>query len=276
MSDLDVKRPKLEPQPSTNSVCSNSSGGSQPGGSQPGGDVHSSRLRVESSTSNPGSWMNPDKQHSDLQPNGPPGRLRRSPPTSPGNLPPGPILLGYTETLHDTRQTLAWRDSTRDEQHQLPGINSVGEIRTSLAGPHSNDPLNGAGSRQHGHRTGSSVPPPPLLTRESTNRSTGSSNYGYSTPRTPMEPLEPIPIPYYPKTAMFENQLAPIQPAVLSPSVTHSNTQLSPNGKTILESRFLSHSLKSSCRHTPKLGVSPVHGPHPWVPTYLSTSSIHQ
>jgi len=147
--------------------------------------------------------------------------------TSPPSASPA-ILPGYRDAIFaESRQTLAWRDGVRDDQ-TLPGIGSVG---TNQSGPPT-DALNSPASASHGLRTVMIGNPPPLLTRESTNRSTGSSNFSYG-PRTPLEvPLEPSSNSYYPKKlGSYENQLPPILTPALSPRSSIVNAQHSPNGK---------------------------------------------
>lgn len=152
------------------------------------------------------------------------------------------VLPGYRESIFGgNQQALSWRDGQRDEVvgslQQSSRVVSVGDQRPSYNGPPS-DKLNLTGSAQHAHRTGSTHPPP-LLTSESTNRSSASSGSTASstffTPRTPMEPpLErALPIPsLYPQKSngSFENQLPPLRPPSLSPQSTMLGSQQSPNG----------------------------------------------
>jgi len=215
-TEIENKRPKLEPHASATSTGTMSSSASQHGG-----DIPVNRVRVESSASNTGQWIPGDVSSPPLTVNVP--RTRTSPPsTSPA------ILPGYRDTVFaEGRNTLAWRDGLREEQH-LPGIGSVG---ANQSGPPT-DTLNSPASNSHAHRTVMIGNPPPLLTRESTNRSTGSSNFSYG-PRTPMEgPLEPPSASYYPKKlGSYENQLPPILTPALSPRSSIVNALHSPNGK---------------------------------------------
>jgi len=233
VTDLEAKRPKLEPHPSTTSSGTASSGASL------SGDTPNGRVRVESSASNTSQWPLHENQAS------PPlstvtGSLKR--PGSPSLTSPA-ILPGYREAIYGGSQhSLPWREGQRDDHtpralqqqpQQLPRISSVTDRRLSLP---NNDPLNLTGSPQHAHRATHPPPthPPPLLTSESTNRSTASSSTSsstYFTPRTPMEPSmdRPLPIPPMYPQKQYENQLPPLRPPSLSPQ-TSIHTQQSPNG----------------------------------------------
>ena len=218
MTEIDNKRPKLEPHASVSSSGTISSGASLHG------DIPVSRVRVESSASNAGQWMSSGERNS------PPLTVNVSrPQTSPSSASPA-ILPGYRDAIFaENRQTPAWREGLRDEQ-QLPGIGSMG---TNQIGPAHMDILNSPALAPNAHRTVLIGNPPPLLTRESTNRSTGSSNFSYG-PRTPMDnPSEPgSTTSYYPNAmANHENQLPPILTPSLSPRTAISNAQHSPNGK---------------------------------------------
>jgi len=148
--------------------------------------------------------------------------------TSPPSVSPS-ILPGYRDAIFaESRHPHAWREGLRDEQHFL-GSGSVG---TTQSGQPSDTLVSPAPASQ-GHRTALIGNPPPLLKRESTNRSTGSSNFSYG-PRTPMDaaPLDSASTSYYPKTmGSHENQLPPILVPSLSPRTAMVNAQHSPNGK---------------------------------------------
>jgi len=146
------------------------------------------------------------------------------------------VLPGYRDSIYPS---LPWRDPQRDEiagrYQQLPRIASVKDRQSSLSGTSHPEPLNLTGSQQHAHRTGHTHPPP-LLTSESTNRSTASSGSTassvYYSPRTPMEPPmeRALPIPSMYNQKSFENQLPPIRPPSLSPQTTLlGHPQQSPN-----------------------------------------------
>jgi len=233
VTDLEVaKRPKLEPHASNAS-----SGTASSGASQHGGDTPIVRARVESSASSTGPWP-PDG----YTPAGVPelnvavgaSNSQNSPNTSSPN-----VLPGYRESIYGgAQQSLPWRDGQREDSsamQKLPRLASISDRRPSLPSTPNADVLNLTGSLQHSHRTTHTHShPPPLLTSESTNRSSassasaGSSYYG---PHTPMEPpLErALPIPsLYPQKS-FETQLPPLRPPSLSPQSINLNSQHSPN-----------------------------------------------
>jgi len=241
VTDLDPKRPKLEPHTSTAS-----SGTASSGASLHGGDTAMGRARVESSASSTSQWPlhdgHPSPQSSNLSVTQATSKGQGSPAvSSPG------ILPGYRESILN-HQTLPWREGQREENglphQQLPRISSVGGRRRSHSGLPVADSLNLTGSLQHAHRTGhiSQTNPPPLLSSESTNRSTGSSSTtssAYFTPRTPMEPTidRPLAIPsLFPQKSPghYENQLPPLRPPSLSPRASILNPQQSPNGSKSL------------------------------------------
>ena len=241
-TDSDVsKRPKLEAHASTASSGTGSSATSLHGGDTPTG-----RLHTELSGSNTSQWHTVDGHTSPQSATMPKLALTLGASRGPGspNTASPAVLPGYRDSIFGgTQQTLAWRDGQRDESgnsfQQLPRLASINDRRPSYPGGIVKDALNLTGSLQHAHRTGQSHPPP-LLTSESTNRSSGSSASGassaYYTPRTPMEPpLEralPIPSLYPQKSSgSFESQLPPLRPPSLSPQSTVLGTQQSPNGK---------------------------------------------
>jgi len=234
------KRPKLEAHASTASSGTGSSATSLHGGDTPTG-----RLHAELSGSNTNQWHTVDGHTSPQSATMPKLALTLGGPRGPGSPNTGSpaVLPGYRDSIFGgTQQTLAWRDGQRDESgnsfQQLPRLASINDRRPNYPGGIVKDALNLTGSLQHAHRTGQSHPPP-LLTSESTNRSSGSSASGassaYYTPRTPMEPpLEralPIPSLYPQKSSgSFESQLPPLRPPSLSPQSTVLGTQQSPNG----------------------------------------------
>ncbi|TVY78194.1 High mobility group protein 20A [Lachnellula suecica] len=242
VSDLEVvKRPKLEAKSSTESNVTTSSGVSQHGG-----DIALGRSRAESSASSTTPWLasdgNGNTSASMPQPNfalG--GPNSQSPPntTSPN------ILPGYRESIYGggAQQSLPWRDGHRDDSStslpQLPRLTNISDRRPSFPALSRAEVLNLTGSSQHIHRTGQlQGHAPPLLTSESTNRSTASSTSTISSPMyTPHTPLEPaleraLPIPsLYPQKASgsYENQLLPLGPPSISPQLSSSVSQHSPN-----------------------------------------------
>jgi hypothetical protein len=160
------------------------------------------------------------------------------------------VLPGYRDSIYGApQQALPWRDNQRDDGlgslQQLSRIATGGDRRPSYTGSPS-EKLNLTGSMQHAHRTGQSHPPP-LLTSESTNRSSASSgstvSSTYFTPRTPMEPPfeRALPIPsLYPQKSngSFDHQLPPLRPPSLSPRSTVLGSQQSPKG--MLSTSFIS------------------------------------
>lgn len=192
------------------------------------------RARVGSTASSSGQWHATDNgipSQVSIMPkiNAVPGDTKAQ--TSPRNTSPT-VLPGYRDSIfkgppQGPPQSLPWRDGQRDEtpqQHNRPG--GFGDSRV----------VETAGFHQHARRT-EHANPPPLLTSESTNRSTGSSNSTvsstYFSPRTPLEPpLErALPIPHmYSSKGNYENQLPPLRPPSLSPQTTVASTQYSPNG----------------------------------------------
>lgn len=230
-----VKRPKLEAHPSTTSSGTSSSSASQHGDSSIG------RARVESSASSNGQWHPPEGHVSPQVSIMPKLNIASGAPKgqdSPNHTSPT-VLPGYRESIFGaSAHSLPWRDGKGDENtHQLPRLAGVNDRRAS----HTNnglahETLNLTGSPQHAHRTGHSHPPP-LLTSESTNRSTGSSistaSSAYFTPRTPMEPPldRALPIPsLYQQKHNFETQLPSLRQPSLSPRSTSLGSQQSPNG----------------------------------------------
>ncbi|KAG4415001.1 hypothetical protein IFR04_011875 [Cadophora malorum] len=231
-SDADVsKRPKLEAHISTTSSGTASSSTSQQ-------EPPPSRARIEQPGSSSNQWQTTENQASpktSTMPNlnmamVPQSQTPQASATSPTVLP------GYRDSIYPS---LPWRDPQRDEiagrYQQLPRIASVKDRQSSLSGTSHPEPLNLTGSQQHAHRTGHTHPPP-LLTSESTNRSTASSGSTassvYYSPRTPMEPPmeRALPIPSMYNQKSFENQLPPIRPPSLSPQTTLlGHPQQSPN-----------------------------------------------
>jgi hypothetical protein len=200
-------------------------------------------MRVESSASVTGQWHISDGAPSPLPSNLPKLSLALGGPKrqdSPNTTSPT-VLPGYRDSIYGApQQTLPWRDNQHDDGlgslQQLGRIATVGDCRSSYTG--SSEKLNLTGSTQHAHRTGQSHPPP-LLTSESTNRSSASSgstiSSAYFSPRTPMEPsLEralPMPSLYSQKSnGSFDHQLPPLRPPSLSPRSTMLSFQQSPNG----------------------------------------------
>ncbi|KAH7364320.1 hypothetical protein BKA65DRAFT_389129 [Rhexocercosporidium sp. MPI-PUGE-AT-0058] len=216
-SDADAsKRPKLEAHVSTASSGTASSSTSQQ-------DNPTSRPSNEQSIPSSNQWRANDTQSSPKTATMPSLTLGLGPQTSQPSTTSPTILPGYRDSIYPS---LPWRDAQRDEMagryQQLPRIASVKDRQSSFSGaPHQDL----AGSQQHSRRTGQSHPPP-LLTSESTNRSSASSGSTvssvYYSPRTPMEPpLErALPMPSMYSQASFENQLPPIRPPSLSPQTS--------------------------------------------------------
>ncbi|KUJ22357.1 uncharacterized protein LY89DRAFT_294738 [Mollisia scopiformis] len=231
-----AKRPKLEAHASA--VSSGSSATSQHGGDTPIG-----RMRVESSASMTGQWHPSEGQTSPQLSNMPKLSVALGgpkPQVSP-SAPSPTVLPGYRDSLYGSHQQLhPWREGQRDDtltnHQQLPRLSSVTDGRSTLSGTQAADPRNLTGSQQHAHRSAQAQShPPPLLTSESTNRSTTSSastgSSAFFTPRTPLEPpLErSLPIPSLYSQKSYENQLPPLRPPSLSPQSTLVTTQQSPN-----------------------------------------------
>jgi hypothetical protein len=159
--------------------------------------------------------------------------------SSPNTSTPN-FLPGYRESIYGgAQQSLPWREGQCDDSsalQKLPRLVSISDRRPSLPNAANVDMLNLTGLFQHPHRTAPTHShPPPLLTSESTNRSSassasaGSSYYG---PHTPMEPPREraLPIPsLYPQKS-YETQLPPLRPPSLSPQSTSLGSQHSPNG----------------------------------------------
>ena len=247
MSDLDVaKRPKLEAHASTGSGTTSS------GTSHHGGDTPTGRMRVESSASTTSQWPTTEGHPSPQTSTMPKlilahggSKSRGSPPSTSSPT----VLPGYRDSIFTgNNQVLSWREGQRDEVgasiQQLPRISSIGDRGSTLTRPVS-DPLNLTGSMQHAHRTGQPQSHrPPLLTSESTNRSSASSistnSSAFFTPRTPLEPAQdralPIPSLFPQKSSSgFDSQLPPLRPPSLSPQTTLLGTQHSPNGMLRLD-----------------------------------------
>jgi hypothetical protein len=225
-----AKRPKLEAHPSTASSGTGSSIASQPS------DPPLVRARVGSSASISGQWH--PESHISSQVNIMPKltvALGGPKQGSPKNASPT-LLPGYRDSIFkgspQAPQPQPWRDGQREEVSQQPGRQgSIGDIRMAEAN----------GFQQHTRRSEPGHPPP-LLTSESTNRSTGSSSStvssAYFTPRTPMEPpferALPIPSMYYQKSN-YDNQLPPLRPSSLSPQTTMTSSQQSPSSMPLLD-----------------------------------------
>jgi len=206
-------------------------------------------MRGETSTSGSGKWHTGDGATSPQLSNVPKLSLALGGPKRQGSpITTSPTVLpGYRDSIYSApQQALPWRDTQRDEGlgslQQLSRVATGGDRRPSHTGSPS-EKLNLTGSMQHTHRTGQSHPPP-LLTSESTNRSSASSgstvSSAYFSPRTPMEPpLErPLPIPpLYPQKSngSFEHQLPPLRPPSLSPGSTMRGSQQSPTGVHFLD-----------------------------------------
>ncbi|KAG9230213.1 hypothetical protein BJ875DRAFT_163164 [Amylocarpus encephaloides] len=233
--DLEVvKRPKLEAQVSTAS-----SGGSSTNTSQLSMENSLNRARLDSSPSNSTSWQPTDGSvvPSPALPNLKAVSLGQ--PSSSTTLPT--VLPGYREAIFaSNQQGLPWRDGQHNEganSQKLPNLAQGYDHRPSHASGPAMEGLNMTGSIQYAHRTGHQSHPPPLLTSESTNRSTSSASTASSaffTPRTPLEPpldrALPLPSLYSQKsTGNMENHLAAIRPPSLSPQTTIHISQQSPN-----------------------------------------------
>ena len=235
VTDLEVaKRPKLELHASNTS-----SGTVSSGASQHGGDSSTVQARVETSASSTGPW--PSDSHTTTAA----GVLKlsvalgSSNSQSPPNIASPTVLPGYRESIYGgTQQSLPRREAQREDSSALqkfPRLASISDRPPSLPSTPKVDILNPTGSLQHSHRTAQAHShPPPLLTSESTNRSSTSassaSTGSFFTPHTPMEPpLErALPIPsLYPQKS-YETQLPPLRPPSLSPQST--NLGHSPNG----------------------------------------------
>ncbi|KAH7417287.1 hypothetical protein BKA64DRAFT_295948 [Cadophora sp. MPI-SDFR-AT-0126] len=223
------KRPKLEAHISTTSSGTASSSTSQQ-------EPPASRARIEHPVSSSNQWQTPEAQSSPKVSTMPTLNLALGSQAPQVSATSPTVLPGYRDSIYPS---LPWRDAQRDEiagrYQQLPRIASVKDRQSSFSGPAPPEPLNLTGSQQHAHRTGHTHPPP-LLTSESTNRSTTSSGSTvssvYYSPRTPMEPPmeRALPIPSMYSQKSFENQLPPIRPPSLSPQTTLlGHPQQSPN-----------------------------------------------
>jgi len=219
-----VKRPKLEAHPSTASSGTGSSSASHQG------DPPSARGRLGSAASISRQW-HPSDNHTPSQVSIMP-KLTVAPggtkvPSSPKSNSPT-VLPGYRDSIFQGPQQIQWREGQRDENFQQnPHPASINDGRIADL----------PGSQQHARRA-SQTHPPPLLTTESTNRSTGSTastvSSAYFTPRTPMEPPfeRSLPIPsMYAQKGNYENQLPPLRPTSLSPQATMGGSQQSPNSR---------------------------------------------
>ena len=254
-----AKRPKVEARGSSASS----------GTSQHGGDGPTSRMRVESSAST-ASPRPTNESHPPSHASAIPNLIVAHSSSQSRGSPPGTssttVLPGYRDSIFaGNNQVLSWREGQRDEvgasTQQLPGISSIGDRRSSPTAPVSG-PLNITGSLQHAHRTAHTqtqpqIHPPPLLTSESTNRSTASSASTNSsaifTPQTPMEPAldRALPIPsLFPQksTSSYESQLPPLRPPSLSPQTTSLGIQHSPNG-TFFLGIWITHFLRYASVH---------------------------
>jgi len=234
-----AKRPKLGAHASTASSGTGSSVASQHDDETPTGG-----MRLESSTPGAGQWHTGDGASSPQLSAVPKLSLALGGPKRQGspNTTSPTVLPGYRDSIYGApQQALPWRDNQRDDSlgslQQLSRVATVGDRRPSYTESPS-EKLNLTGSMQHAHRTGQSHPPP-LLTSESTNRSSVSSgstvSSTYFTPRTPMEPpLErALPIPsLYPQKSngSFDHQLPPLRPPSLSPRSIMLASQQSPKG----------------------------------------------
>lgn len=244
-----AKRPKLGAHASTASSGTGSSVASQHDDETPTG-----RMRLESSTPGADQWHTGDGASSPQLSAVPKLSLALGGPKrqgSPNTTSPA-VLPGYRDSIYGApQQALPWRDNQRDDSlgslQQLSRVATGGDRRPSYTESPS-EKLNLTGSMQHAHRTGQSHPPP-LLTSESTNRSSVSSgstvSSTYFTPRTPMEPpLErALPIPsLYPQKSNgnFDHQLPPLRPPSLSPRSIMLASQQSPQGMPTMSfiSRF--------------------------------------
>ncbi|KAI9053781.1 hypothetical protein LZ554_002730 [Drepanopeziza brunnea f. sp. 'monogermtubi'] len=235
-----AKRPKLEPTVSTATPGTAGNGTTQP--PHDGHLFHDSPpgpRGPEPPVSNAAPWHTVDSQQS--SPQIAPNMKPSSGVTSPQVTASSPTVLpGFRDSIYPS---LPRRDGLRDDNaphyQQLPRFTSVKDRQNSISNGATPTPdnLNLSGAQQFAHRTGQNHPPP-LLTSESTNRSTASASSGstvssvFYSPRTPMEPsLErALPIPsLYPQKSngSFEHQLPPIRRG--SPHIAHG-AQPPPNG----------------------------------------------
>ncbi|KAH6666594.1 hypothetical protein B0J14DRAFT_490606 [Halenospora varia] len=237
--DVEVaKRPKLEAHASAAS-----SGTTSSGTSYQGIDASNSRARVGSSASSSGQWPSheaPTSQNCQTSSTPKVHSLQGAPTSQASPSATSPTVLpGYRESMFgSTQQGLPWRDGQQsDNLPKLPRISSVYERRSSFANGVASDEGSHSGLHQHPHRTAQGHPPP-LLTSDSTNRSTGSSASNNSsaiyTPHTPLEPpldrALPIPAMYSQKPpGSAENHLPPLRAPSLSPQSTLLGLQQSPN-----------------------------------------------
>jgi len=168
---------------------------------------------------------------------------------SPSTTSPG-VLPGYRDSIYGggIQQSLPWRDGQHEDSsslQKLPRLASISDRRPSFPSPPQTEGLIHAGSLQHPLRKAPTPnQPPPLLTSESTNRSSASSASTGSTssfyhPRTPMEPaLEralPIPSLYSQKSSgSLDHHLPPLRPPSLSPQSTIVVSQQSPTSTSIM------------------------------------------
>ncbi|TVY47275.1 High mobility group protein [Lachnellula occidentalis] len=239
VTDLEIaKRPKLEPRASNTS-----SGTASSAASQHGGDMPVVRPRVEPTASSNGPWLadgyNPAGV-SKMNVAAGPSNSQGSPNTSSPNF-----LPGYRESIYGgTQQSLPWRDVQREDNsapQKLSHLANISDRRPSLPSVQNADsPILTGSVQHHPHRTAHTQShPPPLLSSESTNRSSPASTGSYFTPHTPMEPLpeRALPIPsLYPQKS-YETQLPSLRPPSLSPQSANLGSQQSP----IAISSFFDH-----------------------------------
>ncbi|KAG9248534.1 hypothetical protein BJ878DRAFT_538253 [Calycina marina] len=225
--EIDNKRPKLETIISDNSTSTTEAVSSSMGH----GETASGRLRSDSSASNPDQWTLPEGQKSSqLVVNIPHSQI--SPPASVSA-----VLPGYRDAIYshsDGQYTPVWKEGPRDDQY-LARIGRAGEIRRSQSGPSSAEISQTPPLYQHAKRSERyDYVPPPLLTRNSTSNTTGSSNMSSHGPRTPMESsLEPISMSHhFQKPGSHDIQLPPIlAPSAVSPRAIAVGNGSSPNSK---------------------------------------------
>lgn len=230
-----AKRPKLEP-----STSNTSNGTMSSGGSPHGGDAQPLRARCDSSASNASQWTH--DSHGAVTVSKLNVGLGASSSQGSPNIPSPNVLPGYRESIYGGSQhSLPWREMQREDSsglQKLPRLVSTLDRRPSPPSTSGIDGPNIPGPLQHPSRARQiNSHPPPLLTHESTNRSTASSvstSSSYFTPKTPMEPpLERLPIPsLYPQksTGSYEPHLPPLIAPSLSPQNTIQISQLSPSG----------------------------------------------
>lgn len=232
--DLEVvKRPKLEANHSTAS-----SGTASSTTSHVGAEALTVRPRVESSGSTNGQWQPPNVSNPQSSAKSNMGQ------GSPNVSSPG-VLLGYRDSItsYDPQTNeFPWREGQRDNTQKLPTLASVYDRNPSYAGTPGAEMLGSTGSLQHTRRTGQGNPPP-LLTSESTNRSTTSTastaSSAFYTPRTPLDappdrPPLTLPSLFSQKsTGSMDSQLSPFPAPSLSPQAGHM-AQQSPTSKSVL------------------------------------------